>query len=199
MALERLQTILLFRALQFPLKQIRNILDSPGFEPADALDQQIRLLELRREHLDRLIAYARQIQKTGVIPVDFTAFDTSEMDQYTAEVQAKWGQTDACRQFHQKNRGQTGTQRKADADAMMDIFRQMGAIRHLSPASSEAQALISALQAFITEHFYTCTRHILQDLGQMYIADDRMRQNIDRAGSPGTADFAHQAIKIYCS
>lgn len=62
-ALRRLQTILLFRELQFPLKEIREILGSPGFDPMEALQQQIHLLELQRRHLDKLISHARQIQK----------------------------------------------------------------------------------------------------------------------------------------
>ena len=69
-ALERLQTILLFREFEFPLKEIRDILDSPDFDPLQALDAQIHLLELKRKHLDAVIAYARQIQKTGVIHMD---------------------------------------------------------------------------------------------------------------------------------
>ena len=43
-ALRRLQNILLFRELQFPLKEIKAILDSPDFDPTAALEQQIRLL-----------------------------------------------------------------------------------------------------------------------------------------------------------
>ena len=60
-ALGRLQTILLFRQLQFPLKEIRDILDSPGFDPMEALTQQIHLLELQRQQLDNLISHARKI------------------------------------------------------------------------------------------------------------------------------------------
>ena len=63
-ALRRLQTILLFRELEFSLKQIRQILSDSGFDPMDALEDQIRLLELKREHLDNVIAHARTIQKT---------------------------------------------------------------------------------------------------------------------------------------
>ena len=51
-ALQRLQTILLFRELQFPLREIRTILDSPGFDPRDALEQQICLLELQRQQME---------------------------------------------------------------------------------------------------------------------------------------------------
>ena len=197
-ALRRLQTILLFRELQFPLKEIKEILDSPGFDPKEALVQQIHLLELQRQHLDALISHARHIQKTGVISMDFSAFDTTEMDKYAAEAKARWGKTEAYKEFEQKTAGQTPEQMKAAGDALMALFAQFGAIRHTSPASGEAQALVAKLQGFITEHYYTCTKQILRGLGQMYIAGDSMTENIDNAGGKGTAEFAHQAIEVYC-
>ena len=197
-ALRRLQTILLFRELQFPLKEIKEILDTPGFDPMDALEQQIHLLELQRKHLDTLISHARRIQMTGVTLMDFSPFDRSELDEYAAEAKAKWGKTDAYKEFEQKTAGHTTTQLKSTGDGLMDIFAEFGNLRHLSPASEEAQALVAKLQGFITEHYYTCTKQILRGLGQMYIAGDSMTENIDKAGSKGTAEFAHQAIEIYC-
>ena len=196
-ALERLQTILLFRELQFPLREIRNILDAPNFDPMDALRQQIRLLELQREHLDTLISHARQIQKTGVMEMNFSAFDKSEMEEYAAQAKAKWGQTPAYREFEQKTAGQSPAQLRSTGDALMDIFAQIGTVRHLSPASAEAQQLVAKLQSFITEHYYTCTPQILQGLGRMYAAGGSMTENIDKAGGEGTAQFTHKAIEIY--
>lgn len=197
-AVQRLQTILLFRELQFPLKEIKQILDFPGFDPTEALAQQIKLLELKRKHLDELIAQARAIQKTGVRTMNFSAFDTTEMDRYAAEAKAKWGKTEPYREFEQKTAGQSKEQLRSTGDALMDIFAQFGAIRHLSPAGTEAQALVAALQRFITEHYYHCTKQILRGLGQMYIAGDSMTENIERAGGEGTACFVHDAIEIYC-
>ena len=197
-ALRRLQTILLFRELQFPLKEIKGILDSPKFDPKEALEQQIHLLELQRQHLDALISHARKIQMTGVTLMDFSPFDRSELDEYAAQAKAKWGETEAYKEFEQKTAGQTPAQMQDTGDALMDIFAQIGAIRHTSPASGEAQALVAKLQGFITDHYYTCTKQILRGLRQMYIAGDSMTVNIDKAGGEGTAAFAHQAIEIYC-
>ena len=81
-ALERLQAILLFRELEFPLEEIKNIMDSSGFDRRKALEQQIKLLELKREHLDNLINFARGIKATGVRNLSFKAFDTSKIDEY---------------------------------------------------------------------------------------------------------------------
>ena len=197
-ALRRLQTILLFRQLQFPLKEIRDILDSPGFDPMEALTQQIHLLELQRQQLDNLISHARKIQTTGVFSMDFSTFDTTELDQYTAQAKAKWGKTKAWQEYEQKSAGQTAAQQQSTGDALMDIFAQFGKIRQLSPESKEAQALVASLQDFITRNYYTCTKPILQGLGQLYFAGDSMTENIDKAGGEGTAQFAHDAIEIFC-
>ena len=197
-ALERLQTILLFREFEFPLKEIRDILDSPDFDPLQALDAQIHLLELKRKHLDAVIAYARQIQKTGVIHMDFSPFDQTELEQYAAEAKRKWGSTQAYQEFQQKTTGQTPDQAQSDGKALMEIFARFGEIRNLSPASEQAQALVAHLQSFITGHYYTCTKPILHSLGQMYIAGDSMTENIDKAGGQGTAAFVSAAIEIFC-
>lgn len=197
-ALARLHAILLLRELRFPLKEIREILDTPGFDPMGALAQQIRLLELQRKHLDTLIAHARQIQETGVIPMDFSAFDRREIDTYTAQAKARWGKTDAWQEFEQKTAGQTPERQKSTGDGLMAIFAELGAIRQTDPAGPQAQALVRKLQDYITANYYTCTGQILRGLGQMYIAGDTMTENIDKAGGPGTAEFAHRAIEEYC-
>ena len=197
-SLQRLHAILLLRELQFSLKDIRAILDAPGFDPMDALQQQIELLELQRQHLTDLIDHARKIQKTGVIPMDFSSFDTEKIDRYAAEAKEKWGKTDAYKEFENKTAGQSKAQMRSTGDKLMDIFRQFGEIRHLSPACEEAQALVAKLQGFITDNYYTCTKQILFGLGQMYAAGDEMNENIDKAGGEGTGAFARDAITIYC-
>lgn len=197
-ALRRLQTIMFFRQLQFPLKEIGKILDSPGFDPVEALTQQIQLLELQRQQLDRLIDHARTIQRTGVIPMEFAPFDTSKLDTYAAQAKEKWGHTDAYRESQQRTKDQTAEQLQETGDKLMAIFGEIGAIRNGDPASPEAQALVKKLQDFISAHYYNCTKQILRGLGQMYIAGDSMTENIEKAGGTGTAEFANRAIEIYC-
>ena len=197
-ALARLQNILLFRQLQFSLKDIKSILDSPTFQPMEALEQQIHLLELQREQLDRLLSHAHNIQKTGVFSMDFSKFDTSKINAYAAQAKAKWGKTEAWQEFEEKTAGQTDAQVQSTGDDLMDIFVQFGTIRTASPGSKEAQDLVYKLQSFITQHYYNCTKPILQGLGQIYIAGDSMTENIDKAGGEGTAQFVHDAIEVFC-
>ena len=190
-ALQRLQTILLFRELEFPLQEIKQILDSPDFDAAAAIADQIKLLELRRQHLDDLLKHARQIQRTGVIPMNFKPFDTTKLDEYAAEAKAKWGKTEAYKEYEQK-------QSVPSADALMNLFTEIGKLRHLSPDAPEVQAAVAGIQAFITKNYYNCTKQIFASLGQMYVADERFKENIDRAGGEGTAEFVSRAIEIYC-
>ena len=193
-ALQRLQTILFFRELEFPLQEIKDILDTPNFDPREALADQIHLLELRKQHLENLIAHARKIHKTGVIDLNFKPFDKHEMDAYAAEAKAKWGKTEAYQEYEKKSSGKDAQ----NGDALMAIFAEIGAVRHLDPAAPEVQALVGIIQNHITAHFYNCTKPILAGLGQMYVADERFKANIDRAGGEGTAEFAAKAIEIYC-
>ena len=194
-ALARLQSILLFRELAFPLKEIKRIMDDPQFDQATALEQQIRLLELQQERLSRLIDLARETMKTGVTHMDFTAFDNSKLEQYAAEVKERWGNTAA----YQESAQRPAAEQKDAAAGLMAQFARMGRLRTGDPAGQEAQDAVRELQQFITKHFYTCTPQILSGLGQMYTADDRFRVSIDAAGGEGTADFAGKAITVYCA
>ena len=92
-ALVKLQQILLFRELEFPLKDIKLIMDSPDFDYRKALEQQIDLLTLKKEHLENLLNLARGIKAIGVNKMDFTAFDTSKIDEYAEKAKASWGNT----------------------------------------------------------------------------------------------------------
>ena len=198
-SLVRLQSILLFRELQFPLKDIGAILDSPTFDRNRALDQQIRLLELKKEHLENLIDLARGIQGVGVKPLtDFRAFDTKKIDEYAREAKASWGQTKEWKEYEQKSRGRTREDNAALAQGLMDIFREFGTVRNGDPASPEAQALVQKLQSYITEHYYTCSNEILQSLSRMYGGGGSMTENIDKVGGPGTGEFAERAIAAHC-
>ena len=199
-ALETLQQILLFRELEFPLKEIRQIIQSPAFDRRKALEQQVELLELKKERLDRLIALARGIQTTGVKQnMDFSAFDTKKLDEYAARAKEAWGDTPAYKEFEQKAKGRTDTENAELNRQMMAIFADFGAIRDTDPAGEAAQALVRRLQDFITAHYYNCTARILSGLGQMYAAGGEMTENIDRAGGIGTAEFSAKAIAVYCA
>ena len=106
-ALERLQQILLFRELEFPLKDIRKILQSPSFDRIMALERQITLLTMKKQHLEDLISLARKIKTTGGNCMEFTAFDTRKIQEYEEQAKKEWGATSEYKEFEKKNAGKT--------------------------------------------------------------------------------------------
>lgn len=194
-ALSRLQSILLFRELEFPLSEIRRILDSPAYSPMDALDDQIALLLLRRQRLDELISLARQIRKTGGRTMQFTAFGTDEIDKYRKEAEARWGNTAAWKESEEKAEAYDAARQSND---LAECFARLGALRTQDPACDAVQEAVEALRRCISDHYYSCTKEILSGLGEMYVQDARFRESIDSAGGSGTAVFAAKAIALFC-
>ena len=197
-ALETLQQILLFRELEFPLKDIREIISRPDFDRNKALGQQIELLQLKKEHIENLIDLAKGIKLLGVKTMNFDAFNTKKIDEYAAQAKASWGETPAYKEYEEKAKGRTREDDQKIYADMIGIFAEFGRIRTSDPASREAQDLVKKLQAYITEHMYTCTKEILSGLGRMYAGGGDFTENIDSYGGEGTAAFTSEAIKIYC-
>lgn len=124
--------------------------------------------------------------------MSFSAFDRTELEQYAEEAKQKWGHTDAYKEYKQKHSDSSDK-----TEQLMQLFTEIGKIKHLPPSCKEAQKLIKELQNFITKNYYFCTDEILKGLGQMYISDERFKKNIDKAGGSGTAEFTAKAIKLF--
>ncbi|MBR6407860.1 MAG: MerR family transcriptional regulator [Clostridia bacterium] len=196
-ALSRLQAIMLFRELEFPLADIKAILDNPDYDEKEALKQQIHLLQLRREHIDGLISLVSKMIGEND-KMSFKAFDKTEIEQYTEEAKQRWGNTKAWHEYEERLPSDTTEERKSSADGMMRIFAEIGKLKHLPPYDKAVQDEIAKLQKYITEHYYKCTDEIFAGLGKMYCADERFKENIDKAGGDGTAEFVSKGIEVYC-
>lgn len=199
-SLGRMVEILFYRELDFPLKSILEILSSPDYDKAAAIRKQKELLTLKKERLERLISALDEAEK-GEIPMN--TFNNNEYEtarkQYADEAKQRWGNTDAYKESEQKTADYS-------ADKWNDVNAGLNAVLvefavalkdGATPESETAQSLVRKLQQYITDNFYTCTNEILAGLGQMYVADERFKTNIDRNGA-GTAEFISEAIRIYC-
>ena len=194
-SLLRMQEILFYRELDFSLKSISQILSSPNYDKTKALEDQKALLTLKKERLERLILAIDGATKGENV---MKAFDNTQFEQHKAEAKARWGNTDAYKQHAEKTRNyskQTWNDLAAGMDEIMGEFA-LCMKNGNAPDSPEAQGLVKSLQDHITAHYYDCTDPILAGLGQMYVADERFRANIDRHGD-GTAAFICEAIAIY--
>ena len=191
----RMQEILFYRELDFSLKSIAEILSSPNYDREKALKEQKKLLTLKKERLERLILSIDNAVKGENV---MSAFDNSEFEAYKAEAKEKWGNTKAYAEFSEKTKDYS-KERFADINTGLEyIFRDFAKLMKSGATSdsSEAQALVKKLQDYITENYYTCTDEILAGLGQMYVADERFKNNIDKYADC-TAEFVSKAIYNY--
>lgn len=196
--LERLQHILLFRELELPLKDIKAIINSSDFDRSKALEQQIELLQLKKEHIENLMNFALGIKMLGVKHMDFKAFDRSKLDAYSKRAKELYGNTPEYREMEEKQKNRTVEEDQLLADRFMLLFMEAGEMKNTDPASPEAQDLVKRIQDYITENLYTCTNKILRGLGRMYSGGGDFTKNIDEYGGEGTAEFVDNAIQIYC-
>ena len=199
-SLERMQEILFYRELDFPLKSIAEILASPNYDKQKALAEQKRLLTMKKDRLERLIAALEQAEKGEIA---MSAFDNSEYEtarqQYEDEAKQRWGDTDAYKESQAKTAGYSKDKWNDVLAGMNGVFAEFAECKNCgnSSDSETAQQLVKKLQDYITANFYHCTDEILAGLGQMYVCDERFKKNIDKNGE-GTAEFVSEAIKIYC-
>ena len=121
------------------------------------------------------------------------------MKNYETEARSRWGDTDAYREYEKKAKNYTKEKRAEINEGLMSIFAEFAECKNagLAPNAPEVQSLVCKLQDFITKNYYTCTNDILAGLGQMYVADERFKKNIDKHGD-GTAEFASKAITAFC-
>ena len=152
-ALERLQQILLFRELEFSLKDIQRILSNSAFDREKALEQQIELLKLKRQHIEDLIALAEKTQTTGGTIMDFTAFDTQKIKDYAAQAKQQWGATPEYKEFEQKIALKTEKEVSAMGGQLMDAKHGPCRPRRAGPGEEAARFYQRALLHLLQNHF----------------------------------------------
>lgn len=116
------------------------------------------------------------------------------------EVRQRWGNTEAYKESEQKTANYTADKWSSVNAGLNAVLAEFAVVlkEGVSPEIETAQSLVKKLQQYITDNFYTCTNDILAGLGQMYVADERFKSNINQNGE-GTAEFISEAIKIYCN
>ncbi|GEN55045.1 MerR family transcriptional regulator [Halobacillus faecis] len=205
--LVRLQQILFFKEMDFSLRKIKEILDHPDFDEADALQRHREILSEKKKRLEQLIRSVDQTLQTleGEDRMKnedrFRPFDKREIEahqkKYEKEVEARWGNTDAYKQSKQK----TSQYTKEDWERIQQegdgIDRELVKLMDRDPSDSDVQQLIDKKRQHITDHFYECNLDIFRGLADMYVNDPRFTKNIDQ-WKEGYAEFLKKAMHLYC-
>jgi DNA-binding transcriptional MerR regulator len=197
--LATLQQILFFKELGFPLKKIKEILNSPSFDQYEALKLHREMLIKKRDQLNQMI---NTVEKTilhlkGEIKMTneerFEGFDFRK-NPYEQEARKRWGDK-VVDQSNKNIQSMTEGEQKEFAKSFDIIFRKLAGLRHLPPDSEEAQAAIKEWYEVLNKiNHYSLA--MFKSLGQMYVDDQRFTKNIDRYGE-GLAQFMCEAMAVF--
>ena len=137
-SLLRMQEILFYRELDFPLKAIGEILSAEDHDRQKALSDQKRLLTLKKQRLERLIEAVDSAMKGENI---MNAFDNREYDQYKDEAKQRWGETDAYKEYEKKNKGRSKDSSRAIFDGMEDVMHEFALFQRRARAGQKAAGI----------------------------------------------------------
>ncbi|MEU5863446.1 MerR family transcriptional regulator [Nonomuraea sp. NPDC047529] len=197
----RLQQILLYRELGFPLEEITDILDHPHTDELTHLHRQHELLTRKAQRLHHVItnverAIHAHTQRITLTPQErFDIFGDFHPEDHQPEVQRRWGDTDT----YAESRRRAATHTKTDwlhlttqAAAIDDDLRAAHTRGH-APDSPHVMDIAERHRAHITRWFYDCTPEHHRRLGDLYATDPRFTAHYDRLAR-GLAAYYRQAI-----
>jgi DNA-binding transcriptional MerR regulator len=200
--LDRLHQVLVYRELGFPLEEVATLLDDPGADPMEHLRRQHRLLLDRVERDRRVIAAvekemeARQMAIPLTPEERFEVFGEHDPARYEAEVQERWGETDAYAQSRRRTAAYTKedwVRIKAESEDL--VQRMASALRAgVAPDAAEAMDLAEEHRQQITADFYDCPPEVHAALGRMYVEDERFTATYE-AVAPGLAQWVSTAAQ----
>ncbi|HZM77200.1 MAG TPA: MerR family transcriptional regulator [Candidatus Limnocylindrales bacterium] len=199
--LERLQQIMYYRELGFPLEEIAEIVDDPATDAASHLRRQHELLSERAAKLQKMInaiEFAMEASKVGInlSPEErFEVFGNFNPDDYAEEVQQRWGGTDAYQESARRVSRYTKADWQAIKEQGQDWGRRIVAVMESGAAADSPQAkeLAEEHRQHISQWFYECSYEIQTGLAEMYLADERFMATYE-AIKPGLTVFLHDAI-----
>ncbi|MGW7354627.1 MerR family transcriptional regulator [Streptomyces sp. NPDC054784] len=204
--LDRLQQILFYRELGFPLEEVTALLDDPYADPVEHLRRQHRLLEARIGKLREMAAaveHAMEARKMGIrlTPEEkFEVFGDFDPDDHAEEVERRWGDTPEYADAQRRAASYTKEDWQRIQDELDDWNRRAVALLDSGAAADSAAAveLAEEHRQHIRRHHYECSYEIHTCLADMYVADERFRAHYD-GQREGLARYVHDAIKANVS
>jgi MerR family transcriptional regulator, thiopeptide resistance regulator len=200
--LVRLQQVLFFRELGFPLEEISRMLSDPSFDLRSALLMQRRMLTERKTRVEALIdaveaaldalEEGRTMNKEEMFEV-FGDFDPAK---YEDEARQRWGNSDAYKESMRRTKRYTKAdwlKVKEENGRIYGLFAECMKAK-LPPSDARAMDAAEEHRQSIVRWFYPCSHQMHVGLGELYISDGRFTENIDRFGA-GLAQYMRDAIR----
>ncbi|MFF5570584.1 MerR family transcriptional regulator [Streptomyces luteogriseus] len=199
--LDRLQQILFYRELGFPLEEVAALLDDPDADPRAHLRRQHDLLTARIEKLRKMAAAVEHAMEARTMGLNLTpeekfeVFGGKDPEQYAEEVEERWGDTDEYADSQRRTASYTKEDWKRIQAEAADWGERYGALMSADepPTGEAAMTLAEEHRQHIRTWFYECTHDIHRCLGEMYVSDERFKAFYD-ALRPGLAEHLRDAI-----
>ena len=198
--LDRLQQILFYRELGFPLEEVAALLDDPDADPRAHLRRQHELLTARIEKLRKMAAAVEHAMEARTMGLNLTPEEKFEVfgddpEQYAEEVEERWGDTDEYADSQRRTASYTKEDWKRIQAEAADWGERYGALMSADepPTGEAAITLAEEHRQHICTWFYECTYEIHRCLGEMYVSDERFKAFYD-ALRPGLAEHLRDAI-----
>lgn len=201
--LDRLQSVLVYRALGFGLREIAHLLDDPGYDRRTALLRQRELLAAR---IDELRAVARLVDRTltmmeGAQPMSetdmFAGLGPAERNEaeFGTEVRDRWGDTDAYTESTRRTADYTEQDWAAIRSESESIEAGLADLADAGVPADDPQtmALAERHRRHIDRWFYPCSHEMHAGLAEMYVADDRFARHYEQRRE-GLAAYVRDAV-----
>ncbi|MFD5399243.1 MerR family transcriptional regulator [Streptomyces sp. NPDC127097] len=199
--LDRLQRILFYRELGFPLDEVAALVDDPDVDPREHLRRQHHLLTERIEKLQKMAAaveHAMEARRMNVrlTPEEkFEVFGDFDPDEHAAEVEERWGHTEAYKESQRRTAAYTKEDWKRLTTQLDALHRKMAdLLAEGVPADSPAAMEVAEEhRQFICDAYYDCSHELHTCLGEIYVTDERFTATYD-AIRTGLAGYLRDAI-----
>ena len=200
--LDRLQQILFYRELGFPLDEVAALLDDPETDPRAHLRRQHELLTARIEKLQKMavaVEHAMEARTMGInlTPEEkFEVFGDKDPEEHAEEAERRWGGTEAYAESQRRAARYTKDDWKRMQAEVASWGERYDALMEASePATGErAMDMAEEHRQHISQWFYDCSYEIHRGLGEMYVSDERFKEFYDSM-RPGLAEHLRDAIK----
>jgi MerR family transcriptional regulator, thiopeptide resistance regulator len=200
--LDRLHRILVYRELGFPLEEVATLLDDPDADPAAHLRRQHRLLRDRLERTQAMVEAVEKEMEAQQMGISLTPEERFELfgdgfsEEYQAEAEERWGDTEAWAQSQRRTSAYTKedwVRIKEEGEAIERRFAE--ALQGGVPADSEqAMDLAEEHRQQISRNFYDCPPAMHAGLGRMYVEDERFAAHYEQI-APGLAQYVSTAVQ----
>lgn len=202
----RLQQVLFYKELDFPLKDIRQILDDPAFDMITALESHKKTLHLRKTRINTLL---RTISKTITTLKNKTMLNFDELYEGLSREEAATYRSEAIEAYGeevvQKSEYYLRNLPKEELKSLVTRQKELAAklfsVKYLDPVTNQVQELIhehyiNTRKLWGTHNATDKQAETYKGLGQLYLTDERFTA-IEGKAYPEFALFLSIAMAYY--